>query len=123
MKCLRKNLIQKRYEGEQRRCHYRLVYPITERPKLILLLSQEEEYEIIDLSEDGVRFFYHPPRSFLLHQVYHAKILFHEDETEEIEGKIFRIGKDTITLFLSRKIPYKRIVKEELHLKKKVEPI
>jgi hypothetical protein len=113
--------LQKPYEGQQRRQRVRLVYPITERPTLILLLPQEEEYEVVDLSEDGVRFFYHPPHRFLPMQAYKAKVRFHDGETEEIQGNVIRLEEETIALCLFEKIPYKRIVKEELYLRKKIQ--
>jgi hypothetical protein len=117
MKGIRKNPAKQTYDGTQRRERFRVEYPITERPKLIL--DHEEDYEVIDLCEDGVRFFNSRKNSFLAARQVHGKIQFHDEQSVEIEGTILRIDNQIIVLVLSQKIPYKIIVTEELYLRKK----
>jgi hypothetical protein len=122
MKCIRKNPVkqEEKYEGPQRRGHYRIEYPITERPTLIL--GDGEEYEVIDVCENGVKFFYHAGRSFLPLQSFKGKIRYHDKEEEEIEGKVLRSTEEFVVVQLTlKKIPYKRIVKEQLYFRKKPE--
>jgi hypothetical protein len=119
---MRKNSVEKveKYDGPQRRKHYRIEYPITERPTLIV--GDSEEYEIIDVCEKGIKFFFHAGRSFLPLQSFKAKIRFHDDEEEEIEGKVLRANEDFVVVQLTTKvISYKRIVKEQLYFRKKPE--
>jgi hypothetical protein len=119
MRCTRKNPVRhiEKYEGPQRRSHYRIEYPITERP--LLINKDKEEYEIIDVCEAGVKFFTKPGHVFLPFQTLNAKIKFHNDEFEEIEGKILRSDDNVVVVVLTKKISYKRIVKEQLYFRKK----
>lgn len=117
MRCMRKNPVKNEYDGEQRRRQFRIEYPLSERPTL--LIGEEEPYEVIDVSEEGVRFFDHPTRSFLPGQKICGQIHFRDEQTVEIEGSVFRMMEGVIVLLLSRKIPYKLIVAEELYLRKK----
>jgi hypothetical protein len=105
MKGIRKNPVRQieKYEGTQRRAHYRIEYPITERP---LLIKDKEEYEIIDVCESGVKFFTKPGHVFLPFQSLLGKIKFHNDEYEEIEGKILRADDSIVVAVLTKKIPY-----------------
>ncbi|NLE30087.1 MAG: PilZ domain-containing protein [Phycisphaerae bacterium] len=122
MKCIRKNTVkqEEKYDGPQRRSHYRIEYPITERP--LLIMGDGEEYEVIDICEGGVKFFYHAGKVFLPLQSVKGKIRYHDDAEEEIEGRVLRANDDFVVVQLTqKKIPYKRIVKEQFYFRKKPE--
>jgi hypothetical protein len=121
MRCSRKNSVKgsEKYEGAQRRRHYRIEYPITERPTLID--SKEDEYEVVDICEYGVKFFGKQGTSYLPFQTLKGKIKFHDDKCEDIVGKILRSDEGVVVVCLATPIPYKRIVKEQLYFRKKPE--
>ncbi|MDV2478772.1 MAG: DnaJ domain-containing protein [bacterium] len=101
----------KQYVGAQRREHFRVEYPSRYRPKLIIA---ESEYDILDLSESGVRF--SCSNGKVLEHKIHATITFHDGEALKIEGEVFRSGDNEMALRLVKRVPLRRIVKEQRHL-------
>ncbi|MFA5864356.1 MAG: PilZ domain-containing protein [Phycisphaerae bacterium] len=110
---------EKHHGQEQKRKFYRIAYPITDRPTLIL--KETDKYEIIDICEAGIKFFYQKGQTFLPFQTIKGKIKFHDDEIEEIEGKVLRVGEEIVIIQLTKKLSYKRIVKEQLYFRKNVD--
>jgi hypothetical protein len=110
---------EKQHGQEQKRQFYRIEYPITDRPTLIL--KETDNYEIVDICEGGIKFFYQKGQSFLPFQAIKGKVKFHDDEVEEIEGKVLRMTEEIVIIQLTKKISYKRIVKEQLYFRKNVD--
>lgn len=97
----------------QRRAFYRVVYPLTARPILII---RKQTFEVIDISEKGVRFSLEGNPVVQSDENLTAVITFHDYESITLEGKILRMENNEIALLLTRGIPYKRIVKEQQFL-------
>ena len=100
-----------RVRRAKRREHFRVEYPSRYRPKLVIA---ESEYDVLDLSESGVKFSCSDGRG-LEHKI-HATITFHDGENLEIEGEAFRSGYNEIALRLVKRVPLRRTVKEQRHL-------
>lgn len=102
--------------GQQRREHFRVAYPLAERPKLKMW---EREHNVIDISEQGVKFRYDSSITVRSTKIIRATIRFHDGELVSIEGKVVRSGTNEAILVLSKGIPYKRIVEEQRYIKSK----
>ena len=87
---------------QERRTFFRLRYPQTERPKLII---SENEFDVTDISEHGIKFY--------LGSKINAMITFHDGESLSIEGKIIRIQNNEVAVYLSQGIPSDRIIEEQ----------
>jgi hypothetical protein len=107
------------YAGPQRRKEYRVRYPITDRPRLRL---DSEEFEVINLSEGGLKFHFQDPLRFVPWPTLQGTLVFADGETKPVQGSVLRTEQDGLAVELSSKIPYRRIVQEQIRLtRKKVE--
>jgi hypothetical protein len=101
-------------QNDERRQNYRIIYPDTYRPSLVI---RNIQFEIIDLSENGVRFKL-KENVKLPGDLFHAEVRLHDDSTVEILGKIIRIGGEDAAMFmLVKKIPYQIILAEQAYLR------
>lgn len=101
-------------QNDERRQNYRIIYPDTYRPSLVIRNTQ---FEIIDLSENGVRFKL-KENVKLPGDLFHAEVRLHDDSSVEILGKIIRIGGEDAAMFmLVKKIPYQIILAEQAYLR------
>jgi len=107
--------MEENYSGEQRRNHYRIKYPLIERP---FLTVDKNTYQVLDISEGGVKFF-SPVKNFKVGEYITGSIKFHDGEIVTVEGHILRLQSRRIIILLDRKIPLQRILKEQRHLIKK----
>ncbi len=82
--------------AETRR-HFRIQYPSTERPILNLLGFQ---FEIIDLSESGVKFILVEDFDLNPTLLYEANVTFRNKSQQMIKGKFQRIGEGFAVLEL-----------------------
>ena len=98
---------------EQRREYFRLEYPETYRPTL---QSRNEDYEVVDLSEFGVKFKVNDIEPFLLGDEVAANIRFHDDEYFECRGKVIRFGQAEVVINLSDPLPLQKIRSEHIYL-------
>ena len=101
------------YSGEERRRHYRVRYPVLRRP---LMDVWGRRYEVIDISEGGVRFQCPDSQGIAAGQQVRAVITFDDMGKAEVEGTVVRIEPRHVALQLSVGVPYSRIVREQLHL-------
>lgn len=101
------------YRGEERRRHYRIHYPIMRRPSVDVW---GRRYEVIDVSEGGVRFSCPDPEGVTAGQPVQAVITFDDADRTDIEGRVVRVERRRVALELTVGIPYSRIVREQLHL-------
>ena len=106
----------KRYKGKNSREHYRVRYPIACRPNLAIL---NNVYEIIDLSEHGIRFFGNDVSRFHSDMKIDGIITFDDGGSISIKGKIIRIDKNNAVMFLTESIPFGRIVTEQRFINEK----
>ena len=104
----------KQYKGKNSREHYRIRYPLSCRPGLIIL---NNEYEAIDISERGIRFICKSTYEFQAGMELAVRITFNSGECLDLEGKILRTDKRVAVLHLSKRIPFKIIVAEQRYIK------
>lgn len=77
--------------GPERRADYRLHYPPALRP---LMWVGESQYEVLDISEQGVRF--RLPEGSRLRRIgepFQAKVQFHTEGLDTVSGQIVRVER------------------------------
>jgi len=99
-------------EHQDRRGLYRVTYPPEARPKLKI---KSREFEVINLSEKGIRFLLDKQIEFT--KWVRGRVTFQDGESLEVEGKIIWKKPDEIALsLLIIPIPYERVLKEQRYL-------
>jgi hypothetical protein len=109
-------MINSKNPNIERRQTYRVIYPQDYHPVLII---RNNEFEILDLSETGLRF-QMKDNLKLPGDLFHANVKLHDDKTIEILGRIIRITGEHAAMFLVvKKIPYQFILSEQAFLRQK----
>ena len=98
---------------QQRREYFRINYPITERPSLI---TRDRTFEVIDVSEYGVRFKIPADSPFLVGEEIRADIRFPDDEIYICNGQINRHTDRDAVILLGTPIPLQKIRSEQTSL-------
>jgi len=101
------------YSGQERRRHYRIRYPVMRRPRVQVWGQQ---FDVIDVSESGVRFQCPSAQGVTPGQAVQAVITFDDAGSSDVEGLIVRIEPKRVAVAFTVGIPYSRIVREQLHL-------
>ncbi len=96
------------YNGQDRRTYFRVKYPHSERPRLVIT---RDEFEVIDISEQGIRFSFGPVLSEM--------VTFHDGESVNLKGKLLRTQDSEVVTQFVKGIPSERIIKEQRYLMKK----
>ncbi|MEN8263742.1 MAG: PilZ domain-containing protein [Nitrospirota bacterium] len=99
-----------------KREYYRVRYPIACRPNLAILNSV---YEIMDISEHGIKFLGNDVSRFHSDMKIDGMITFDDGISIGIKGKIIRIDRNNAVMFLMESIPFGRIVAEQRFIKVK----
>lgn len=99
-----------------RRDHYRIVYQRSQRPLLrieapSLALTGEHEFQVLDISEQGLCFL--NDQNVHFSETVQGELIFDDGERVAIEGTIVREASAQISLKLSEAIPFKSVVKEQ----------
>jgi hypothetical protein len=99
------------------RQHVRIYYPI-DCPKKFLpeLIIRYHPYQILDISEGGIRFSV-PIMGLIRDGVVTGAIRFTDNTFVEISGEIVRRMRNQIALKLDKGIPYSRIMSEQMRLR------
>jgi c-di-GMP-binding flagellar brake protein YcgR len=100
-----------------RRQFVRIYYP-QECPQKFLpeLNIHYRSYQILDISEGGIRF--HVPHMSLIHdEIVTGTIKFPDNTFIEISGEIVRRGRNQIALKFIKGIPFSRIMSEQTRLR------
>ncbi len=105
---------KKEHSGRNRREHYRVEYPISSRPKLII---EGIQYEVMDVSEKGIRFLSESSNEFQVESEVKGKIVFHDNEVQEVEGTILRVAEKQTIIYLSVNISFFIIVQEQRYIR------
>lgn len=95
--------------------YYRILYPLQERPRLLL---QEEAYEVIDCSERGLRYFV--PKGPLpeIGATVHGQLRFRRGAALNIQGAVVRIQDDEVAIhFPTAQIPLSILFDEQRYLR------
>lgn len=105
---------KKEKTGQEQREHYRIRYPVEERPTFE---CQGRQYEVIDLSEKGLAFRRGAQDSIAQTPgLLKGRILFKSGEFAAITGKVLRHTEDTVILILQIGVPLSIIMKEQRQL-------
>ena len=99
-------------DGKPERAFFRVEYPFNARPFLGL---GEESYEILDLSEQGLRFSLEGKKPPDLLSTVKAVIRFVDTEWA-VEGTPIRSTVREVCLLLKKGIPWRRILEEQRRL-------
>ena len=100
---------------DNRREYYRIPFPETERPRVVVGLSISE---VIECSERGLS--YRPAAdSGDVGDLLEGRILFQRGVELPIRGEVVRVGDDRVSLSLQGTgIPFAVIFQEQLHLRR-----
>ena len=99
----------KNREDQEKRKFFRIEYPASIRPTIKV---RKHEFEVLDISEKGVRFFLEKEIKF--GRWVNGNITFHDGKTISIEGRIAWKRGENVGMFLTVKaIPYTRIIAEQ----------
>jgi hypothetical protein len=102
-------------ENDRRQC-YRVIYPDDYHPTLLV---KNTEFEIMDLSETGLKIRLQENIK-LPGDLFHAQVKLHDDISVEVMGRIIRITGEHAAMFLVvKKIPYQFILSEQAFLRQK----
>jgi hypothetical protein len=100
---------------QNRRAFYRIPYPHSERPRLVLGSCISE---VIDCSEQGIQF---APSALVAHEIgseVEGRLRFRSGEEVRICGRITRADSGCVALNLSGLgIPFSAILREQLYLR------
>lgn len=102
----------------QKRKHFRLEYPKTDRP---ILAFDKFKFEILDLAEKGIRFACDKKFVPKASQPIIGKVHFKDGKVVPVSGTVIRfdIDKDACVLQLTQGIPYAKMMEEQLTILRK----
>jgi len=100
----------------ERRENYRLVYPPDYTP---IILVGGKVFNVKDISEKGIRFEKDWLGRFLPNQPIRATLVFPGGDRLEISGIIVRIVEFDVALVLVKRIPYQKILNEQMMLRQR----
>jgi len=103
-------------DGQNRRELYRIIYPISIRPVLEI---HDIEYDVIDISEKGIRILNNSYRAFPIESIVKGKINFSDGKSLNFAGNILRSSKNNTIISLTGNIPFMRICIEQRYIRDK----
>jgi hypothetical protein len=96
-----------KYDGPEKRSHFRVVYEPNKRP---LLIIGENVFEVMDISQTGVRFLNH--KDVVLAGNIEGRITFNDGDPMEVSGNIEWKKAEQMSMVFSIAIPHSFIKKE-----------
>ncbi len=97
----------------ERRAHYRLHYPLQDRP---LLHLGERRFAVTEISEGGLRVRNEQTPPLSAGQDISGVLEFAAGESDTVEGRVARLVGDEAVLALGRGISFRRMVAEQIRL-------
>lgn len=107
--------MQDEQDVEKIRQYYRIKYPHFYRPK-IKIQGEDNESDVIELSERGVRFLYKGTRQLSKGLGLHVTIIFYDGKAFQFAGELLRVEKKDVILRFSGNLPLSRIMQEQRYL-------
>jgi hypothetical protein len=102
----------KKSERQEKRGYFRIEYPASIRPTLEI---RKHEFEIVDISEKGVKF--SAGKEIKFGRWVTGNVTFHDGQAIDIEGRIAWKRGESVGMFLTVKpIPYPKIISEQRFL-------
>lgn len=100
--------------GRDRRRLYRVYFPPEFRPTISI---RGNPYQVIDISENGVRFS-NPEKKIMPGDIFQATIILHDNEPLNIVGRVIRNDDEQVAMMMTiRGIPYRKIIFEQAFLR------
>ena len=96
--------------GVERRSHFRIVYPLKERPEARL---NGVRCTVVDLSEGGIRFATSAIDAFQVSTTVSGTIAFADGGREAINGTVLRKKGNQFVVHLTMAIPLPRVMIEQ----------
>jgi hypothetical protein len=94
--------------------HYRIQYPAAGRPHLVI---EGCSFDVIDLSEQGVRFREDEGRSFSSGDKVAGTLRFRRTPAVEVTGSVVRVGGREVAVKLDVALPLRTIIEEQRFLR------
>lgn len=99
---------------QSRRAVYRIVYPLVERPTLQV---GRFLYEVVDCSENGLRYEVRDRRVPALGTVLGGELQFRRGVEIDITGEVIRTMGDLVVLALDPALPFGEVLAEQRYLR------
>jgi len=100
--------------AEQRRENYRINYPESLRPSILI---ENKTYKVIDISINSLKFTTDNTEIFSVGNIFSGNIKFYDDaEFIDFKGQILRVVNDEIIVFLEKPISLQRIKLENIFI-------
>ena len=100
-------------KGERQRAHYRLKFPVPYRPSFMMDVNR---YEIMDVSEYGVKLKVDNSPCFMEEENFIASIVFPDGRVFDLSGQVVRIDEGFAGLQLDAPLSISLIRSEALHI-------
>ncbi|POP54578.1 hypothetical protein [Zhongshania marina] len=94
---------------------FRLPYPRAAQPPLTV--DKDTAYRVLEISEQGILLAQHPNAPLQIGEYLRGNILFHDQDSEEIEGEVYRLDPRGVIVKLSRGISARHMMKEQVYIK------
>ncbi len=94
--------------------HYRIQYPTAARPHIVI---EGRSFDVIDLSERGVRFRQDEGSSFSPGDGVAGTVRFRRTEAVEVMGSVVRVGSREVAVKLDVGVPLRTIIEEQRFLR------
>lgn len=106
-----------RYENT--RAHYRIVYPVTARPRF-RASEGGWDHAVIDCSERGVRFHNARPPAPVVGSAMEGTLFFPDGQQERISGVVVRTFQGEVALHLTvRHLSFNLMIQQQRYIKEK----
>ncbi len=96
------------------RAHYRIQYPTAARPHIVI---EGRSFDVIDLSERGVRFREDEGRSFSSGDKVVGTVRFQRTEAVDVMGSVVRVGGREVAVKLEVGVPLRIVIEEQRFLR------
>lgn len=100
---------------EQQRAYFRLWYPQSARPTLVI---GDQKFEVSEISEEGARIVLSRPFHRAENESFTGVIQFQDGQTESVAGVVLRSTESEVVANLSQGISLKRMMAEQIQIRK-----
>ncbi|HZE74603.1 MAG TPA: PilZ domain-containing protein [Gemmatimonadales bacterium] len=94
--------------------HYRIQYPPAARPRILI---EDRSFDVIDLSERGIRFRVEEGVTFPVGREVSGAIRFRRNEPVEVMGSVVRVAALEVAVKLDVGVPLRTIIEEQRFLR------
>ncbi len=101
--------------NRERREYFRVNYLENKGPVLTVFSNN---YRVQDISERGLRFQKSWLGRYVYDQIVRGVLTFGDGEKIQIVGSVVRVTTNDVALLLSKRIPYQRILTEQMNLRR-----